>query len=109
MFNTAEAAYLGGYLAAGMSKTGTVGTFGGIQIPTVTVFMDGFADGVDKYNADNGTDVKLLGWDKAKQDGLFAGKLRLADRRQEHRQEPDPAGRGHHPAGRRWNRARCGR
>jgi basic membrane protein A len=75
MFNTAEAAYLGGYLAAGMSKTGTVGTFGGLQIPTVTVFMDGFADGVDKYNADNGTDVKLLGWDKAKQKGLFAGNF----------------------------------
>jgi basic membrane protein A and related proteins len=75
MFNTAEAAYLGGYLAAGMSKTGTVGTFGGLQIPTVTVFMDGFADGVDKYNADNGTDVKLLGWDKAAQKGLFAGSF----------------------------------
>jgi basic membrane protein A and related proteins len=75
LFNTAEAAYLGGYLAAGMSKTGTVGTFGGIKLPTVAVFMDGFSDGVDKYNADNGTKVKLLGWDKAKQDGLFAGKF----------------------------------
>jgi basic membrane protein A len=75
LFNTAEAAYLAGYLAAGMSQTGTVGTFGGIKLPSVAVFMDGFADGVDKYNADNGKDVKLLGWDKAKQDGLFAGKF----------------------------------
>lgn len=75
LFNTAEAAYLAGYLSAGMSKTGTVGTFGGIKLPTVSVFMDGYADGVDKYNADKGTDVKLLGWDKAKQDGLFAGKF----------------------------------
>lgn len=75
LFNTAEAAYLAGYLSAGMSETGTVGTFGGIKLPTVAVFMDGFADGVDKYNEDNGTDVKLLGWDKEKQDGLFAGKF----------------------------------
>lgn len=75
LFNTAEAAYLGGYLAAGMTETGTVATFGGIKLPTVAVFMDGFADGIDKYNADNGTDVKLLGWDKAKQDGSFAGKF----------------------------------
>jgi len=75
LFNTAEAAYLGGYLAAGMTETGTVATFGGIKLPTVAVFMDGFADGVDKYNEDNGTDVKLLGWDKAKQDGSFAGKF----------------------------------
>jgi basic membrane protein A len=75
LFNTAEAAYLAGYLASGMTKTGTVGTFGGIKLPTVAVFMDGFSDGIDKYNEDNGTDVKLLGWDKAKQDGLFAGKF----------------------------------
>ncbi len=75
LFNTAEAAYLGGYLAAGMSETGTVATFGGIQLPTVAVFMDGFADGVDKYNEDNGADVKLLGWDKEKQNGSFAGKF----------------------------------
>ena len=75
LFNTAEAAYLAGYLSAGMSQTGTVGTFGGIKLPTVAVFMDGFADGVDKYNEDNGADVKLLGWDKEKQDGLFAGKF----------------------------------
>ena len=75
LFNTAEAAYLAGYLSAGMSQTGTVGTFGGIKLPTVAVFMDGFSDGVAKYNEDNGADVKLLGWDKEKQDGLFAGKF----------------------------------
>jgi basic membrane protein A len=75
LFNTAEAAYLGGYLAAGMSETGTVGTFGGIKLPTVAVFMDGFVDGVAKYNEDKGASVKVLGWDKEKQDGLFAGKF----------------------------------
>lgn len=75
LFNTAEAAYLAGYLAAGVSKTGTVGTFGGIKLPSVAVFMDGFSDGVAKYNAEKGTSVKVLGWDKAKQNGTFAGKF----------------------------------
>ncbi|WP_150461108.1 BMP family lipoprotein [Nesterenkonia ebinurensis] len=73
VFNTAEAAYLAGYVAAATSETGVVATFGGIQIPTVTVFMDGFADGVDRYNDDNGADVQLLGWDKETQNGSFSG------------------------------------
>lgn len=73
VFNTAEAAYLAGYVAAATSKSGKVGTFGGIQIPSVTVFMDGFADGVKKFNDDNGKNVELLGWDKAKQEGSFSG------------------------------------
>ncbi len=72
-FNTAEAAYLAGYVAAGMTETGTVATYGGIQIPTVSIFMDGFVDGVAKYNEDNGTDVKTLGWDKDAQNGSFTG------------------------------------
>ena len=73
IFNTAEAAYLGGYLAAGMTQTGTVATFGGLPIPSVSIFMDGFVDGVAKYNEDNGTDVQVLGWDKEAQDGTFSG------------------------------------
>ncbi len=73
LFNTAEASFLAGYLAAGMSKTGTVATFGGLPIPSVQIFMDGFSDGIDKHNEDKGTDVKLLGWDKATQTGAFTG------------------------------------
>src|SRR4051812_38882635 len=38
-FDTAQAGYLAGYLAAGMSKSGKVGTYGGLNIPPVTVFM----------------------------------------------------------------------
>ncbi|BDZ40918.1 BMP family ABC transporter substrate-binding protein [Paraoerskovia sediminicola] len=72
-FDTAQASYLAGYLAAGMSETGTVATYGGLQIPSVTVFMDGFVDGVAKYNEDKGADVKTLGWDKEGQNGSFAG------------------------------------
>jgi len=73
LFNTQEAAFLAGYVSAGMSKTGTVATFGGIQLPSVSIFMDGFADGVAQYNTDNGTAVKVLGWDKAAQTGSFTG------------------------------------
>jgi basic membrane protein A len=73
VFDTAQAAYLAGYLAAGVSKTGVVATFGGGNQPPVTLFMDGFVDGVAKYNEVHGTAVGVLGWDKAKQDGAFTG------------------------------------
>ncbi len=73
LFNTAEAAFLAGYLAAGTTETGKVATFGGMQIPSVSIFMDGFADGVKQYNKDNKKDVKLLGWDKEAQKGSFSG------------------------------------
>jgi basic membrane protein A len=73
LFNTAEASFLAGYLAAGMTESGTVATFGGIPIPPVTVFMDGFVDGVAHHNTEKGTDVKVLGWDKEAQEGTFTG------------------------------------
>jgi basic membrane protein A len=79
VFNTDEAAFLAGYLAAGTSKTGKVGTFGGINIPPVTIFMDGFYYGVQKYNADNGTNVEVLGWDPKKQKGLFTENFESLD------------------------------
>ncbi|MBR5950589.1 MAG: BMP family ABC transporter substrate-binding protein [Actinomycetaceae bacterium] len=72
VFNTQESAYLAGYAAAAMSKSGKVGTFGGMKIPSVTIFMDGFADGVAKYNEDEGKSVEVIGWDKEKQEGQFA-------------------------------------
>jgi basic membrane protein A and related proteins len=72
-FSTDQAAFLAGYVAAGMSETGTVGTYGGINIPTVTIFMKGFQLGIEKYNEDNDTDVQLVGWDNAADDGLFTG------------------------------------
>ena len=73
VFDTAQAAYLAGYLAAGVSQTGTVATFGGGNQPPVTLFMDGFADGVAAYNTAHSASVRVLGWDKAAQDGLFTG------------------------------------
>jgi basic membrane protein A and related proteins len=79
VFATEEAGFLAGYLAAGVTKTGVVGTFGGIQIPPVTVFMDGFALGVAEYNSRHGTDVQVLGWDPATQSGLFVGNFESLD------------------------------
>lgn len=75
LFNTAEASFLAGYLAAGMTETGTVATFGGINIPSVSIFMDGYVDGVAYYNQEKGTDVEVLGWDKEAQDGSFVGNF----------------------------------
>ena len=80
IYDTAQAAFMAGYLAAATSKTGTVATFGGIKLPSVTIFMDGFADGVKYFNEQKGKDVKLLGWDKAKQDGSFTGDFEKQDK-----------------------------
>ena len=71
VFNTAEPSFLAGYLAAGTTESGIVGTLGGAQIPSVTAFMDGFQSGIEKYNEDEGTDVQLIGWDKETQKGTF--------------------------------------
>ena len=71
LFNTAEPSFLAGYLAAGTSESGIVGTLGGAQIPSVTAFMDGFQLGIEKYNEDNDADVQLIGWDKETQKGTF--------------------------------------
>ncbi|MEU4478506.1 BMP family ABC transporter substrate-binding protein [Micromonospora sp. NPDC023966] len=70
-FDTAQAAFQAGYLAAGLSKTGKVGTYGGLPIPPVTIFMDGFADGVAYYNKAKSKNVQVIGWDKAAQKGSF--------------------------------------
>ncbi|HXF56706.1 MAG TPA: BMP family ABC transporter substrate-binding protein [Actinomycetota bacterium] len=76
-FATDQAAFLAGYLAAGMTKTGKVATYGGIKIPPVTIFMDGFLAGVRKYNQDFGTDVQVLGWDG--KEGAFTGNFENQD------------------------------
>jgi basic membrane protein A len=73
VFNTVQDGFLGGYLAAGMTKTGKVATFGGIELPTVTIYMDGFWDGVQYYNTKHGTHVQVLGWNEQTQKGSFTG------------------------------------
>jgi basic membrane protein A and related proteins len=75
MFNTAQDGFLGGYLAAGLSKSGAVATFGGEELPTVTIYMDGFWDGVQYYNQQHHTNVKVLGWNEQTRTGLFTGNF----------------------------------
>ena len=72
-FQIDEAATLAGYVAAGVSKSGVIGTYGGQQFPGVTRFMDGYYAGIALYNKAHGTTAKLLGWDAAKQTGTFVG------------------------------------
>jgi basic membrane protein A and related proteins len=75
-YNTAQGAFLGGYLAAGMTTTGKVATYGGLNIPPVTIYMDGFWEGVQYYNQQNKKTVKVLGWDEKKQKaGTFANSF----------------------------------
>jgi basic membrane protein A len=75
VYNTAQDAFLSGYLAAGMTKTGKVATFGGMKFGTVTIYMDGFWDGVQYYNKKHGTHVQVLGWSEPSQNGTFAGSF----------------------------------
>ena len=75
VFNTVQDAFLGGYLAAGMSKTHIVATYGGENFGTVTIYEDGFWDGVQYYNAQHHTNVKVLGWNEKTQKGTFIGNF----------------------------------
>jgi basic membrane protein A and related proteins len=75
VFNTVQDGFLGGYLAAGMTKTGKVATFGGENIGTVTIYMDGFWDGVQYYNSQHHTSVQVLGWNEQTQKGSFTGNF----------------------------------
>jgi basic membrane protein A len=62
VFETDEAAFLGGYAAAAYSKTGVVATYGGANYPSVSIYMDGIADGINYYNQQKSAHVKLLGY-----------------------------------------------
>lgn len=78
-FSTDQAGFLAGYAAAAATKTGKVAAFGGINIPSVVIFMVGYESGVEYYNAQHGTSVEVLGWDTAANDGVFAGNFESTD------------------------------
>ena len=70
-YSMEQSSYLAGYLAASYSKTGIIGTYGGVNIPAVTVFMDGYYYGAMAYAAENDVEITVLGWDPATQTGSF--------------------------------------
>jgi basic membrane protein A len=78
-FSTDQAGFLAGYAAAASTQTGKVATFGGIQLPTVTIFMKGFEAGVNYYNQGMGTSVEVLGWSTADDAGSFTGNFESLD------------------------------
>ena len=81
LFDTAQAAFLGGYAAASYSSKGAkkVGTFGGMDFPTVSIFMDGFAQGVAYWNEQKKDNVEVIGWDHKTKKGSFTGGFEAND------------------------------
>jgi len=77
LYDTAQAAFLAGYVAADYTKTGVVGTYGGQPFPTVTIFMDGFKQGAEYYAQEKGKKVKVVGWDG--KNGSFTGGFEAND------------------------------
>ena len=83
------------------SKTGIVGTFGGMNFPTVTIFMDGFAQGVEYYNEREGHRRQGPRLGLGSQNGTFTGGFEAGTTRQADRSEPHRPGR-RRAAARRW-------
>jgi basic membrane protein A len=84
LFAVDEPSFMAGYMAAGMTETGIVCTYGGVKIPPVTQFMVAFEEGVNYYNEQKGTDVALLGWktdpgSEGGGDGSFTGNFESLD------------------------------
>jgi len=80
VYNIDQATYLLGYLAASQTKTGIIGTYVGMLFPSTANFMDGFYNGMMKYNEVHGTSVKLIGWDPAAYTGLEVGNFSDVDK-----------------------------
>ena len=99
---------LAGYLAAGFSKSGKIGTYGGQQFPGVTRFMDGLYAGIKYYNEKNGTTVEpaRVGRRHAERHVRRRGQPvgRPGQGRAARPDLPRP-GCGHRPSGRRWRPA----
>jgi basic membrane protein A len=76
-FETDQAAFLAGYASAATTDSGILGTYGGQNIPTVTIFMDGFLAGMNYFNEETGGDVELLGWNG--EEGQFSGDFESLD------------------------------
>ena len=105
-YQTDQAAFLAGYLAAAMSKTGKVGTFGGMNIPTVTIFMNGFVAGVRYYDQKNNAKVQVLGLGSRGQPGNLHQRLHQPGQGKDRDRGAHEPGRRRRPAGGGLRRAR---
>ena len=54
LFDEAGAGYSVGLIASQMTKSNTVGFVGGMEIPSVTGFLDGFKEAIKEENKDTG-------------------------------------------------------
>lgn len=70
-FDIIPPSYMAGYLAAGMTQTGVVCTYGAADIEAITDYMTGFYNGADYYRRTHGTNLDILGWDVYKKEGVF--------------------------------------
>ncbi|TFH37569.1 MAG: BMP family ABC transporter substrate-binding protein [Anaerolineales bacterium] len=83
---------MAGYLAAAVSKSGKIGTFGGIPFASVTSFMSGYEQGAHYYNLVHGTSVEVLGWDSSTSEGYFIGEFCCMAEGRQHLEELVSAG-----------------
>lgn len=60
-FKQNEASYLGGIVAAGLSKSGKIGAVGGIENPVINDFMVGYIQGAQSYNKDIKVSTAFIG------------------------------------------------
>jgi basic membrane protein A len=75
VYKTQEAAFLGGYLAAGVTKAKMIGMFGNEPIPPVEDYLNGFYAGVQYYNTKHSASVKTIGWNPTSKTGEFMGSF----------------------------------
>lgn len=74
-YQSDEPSFLAGYVAAAVSTSGAIGTFGGLKMPPVIQFMEGFEMGMLHYNRRHSKHIRLKGWSTRKQTGLFTGSF----------------------------------
>ena len=81
VYTTNEAAMLVGYVSAGMSQVrrSWARSAASTSAAGVTDFMDGFVAGANYYNKENGTTVRVLGWDAVTKEGSFTGDFESTD------------------------------
>ena len=74
--------------AAGFSKTGKIGTYGGLAFPGVTRFMDGLYAGIQYYNQQKGPDRRAARLGRVAAGSDQDRHLRRRQRRQRHLEQP---------------------